>query len=78
MTNSTKVSLAVLAGALVLITVLLFQYGMSGPTFRAADYDNLQACVANIPQEWAPGSLERTRSEEACHYEARRRAQQGR
>jgi hypothetical protein len=78
MKTSTKVTLAVLLGALILAAVAVTRYGLGGTTFRAADHATLQECMANIPMEWGPGSLERTRSEEACHYEARRRAQQGR
>lgn len=75
MKTSTIVTLIVLAGALVLAGVAVTRWGLGGPTFRAADYDTLQECMANIPREWGPGSLERTRAEAACEYEARRRMQ---
>ncbi|HSJ24896.1 MAG TPA: hypothetical protein VK929_09525 [Longimicrobiales bacterium] len=76
MKTSTKVTLVVLVGTLVLAAVAVTRWGLGGTTFRAADYDTLQECMANIPMEWGPGSLERTRAEQACHYEAQRRAQQ--
>jgi hypothetical protein len=77
MKTSTKVTLAVLVGALVLAAVAVTRYGLGGPTFRAGDYATMQECMANIPMEWGPGSLERTRAEAACQYEAQRRAREG-
>lgn len=78
MRKSTKVTLVVLVGALVLTAVAVTRWGLGGITFRAADYDTLQECMAGIPLEWGPGSLERTRAESACQYEEARRRQQGR
>lgn len=56
--------LAILA---VLIAALFMEAG-GGPTFRAADHDSLPECLAAIPAEWLPGSLERSGAETACHY----------
>jgi hypothetical protein len=74
--KSSRISLAVLTAALVFVAVLVVREGLSGVTFRAGDYDSIQECLANIPREWLPGSMEHTRSEQACHYEARRRAEE--
>jgi hypothetical protein len=75
MKTSTKVTLVVLVGALILAGVAVTRYGLGGATFRAADYDTIQECMANIPREWGLGSLERTRAEAACEHEARQRRQ---
>jgi hypothetical protein len=72
MKRSSMITLVVLVGSLVLVAVLVTRYGMGGPTFRASEYATLQECMANIPREWGLGSLERTRAEQACHYEAQR------
>jgi hypothetical protein len=73
--TSSKISIAVLVGALIFSAVLVMREGLGGVTFRAADYDTMDECMASIPGEWLLGSLERTRAEQACHYEAQRRAQ---
>jgi hypothetical protein len=57
------------------IVALLFREATRGPTFRADDYGTLQECVANIPIEWARGSLEYTGAEAACQYAHQRRLQ---
>lgn len=50
------------------ITTGLFVEATRNPVFRAADYDSLADCLANIPREWLPGSLEHTNAESACTY----------
>jgi hypothetical protein len=55
------VVVAVILGALFLET-------SRGPTFRAADYADVNECIRNIPQEWRPGSLEREGAEATCYY----------
>lgn len=52
-----------------IIAALFWESFVSGPTFRAADYDSREECVANIPDEWAPGSIERLGATEACAWE---------
>jgi hypothetical protein len=56
----------VLALALVVIVGFVAYYAFSGATFRADDYATYEECIRNIPREWGPGSLERTRAEAAC------------
>jgi hypothetical protein len=63
--------------AAVIIVVLTMREALGGTTFRAADYDTYDACMANIPREWLLGSLERGRAEQACHYEMQQRLQRG-
>ena len=46
----------------------LFMEAASGPTFRAEDHPDLQACMRAIPAEWGPGSLQRDGAEQACMY----------
>jgi hypothetical protein len=76
MRKSTKVSLGVLAVAAIMIAMFVTMEAMGGPTFRASEHPTLQECMSNIPSEWRPGSLERTRAEAACHYEMERRGRQ--
>lgn len=35
-------------------------------SFRAEDYDSLEACMDNIPAEWDSGGVERMGAETAC------------
>lgn len=70
----TKITIGTLGLALIAVIALTMMEAMRGPTFRAADYDTLQECMQSIPSEWLLGSLERTRAEAACHYEAERRS----
>lgn len=60
------------AGILVLlaigIVVALMVEAASGPTFRAEDHADYRSCLAAIPAEWGPGSLERGGAEDACRY----------
>jgi hypothetical protein len=56
-------------GLLVLgILGLVWREGFGGPTFRAQDHGSYEECLRNIPGEWLPGMLERTRAETACLY----------
>ena len=61
----TAVLLIVLA---IGIVAALMVEATSGPTFRAEDHADHAACVAGIPAEWGPGSLERSGAEDACRY----------
>jgi hypothetical protein len=67
---------AVLLLVIVGVSVLLMREATHGTTFRAAEHATLQECMQNIPREWLPGSLERTRAEAACHHEHDRRLRQ--
>ncbi len=67
--NRGAVLTAVFLGlTIVAITVALLMEANQGPTFRAEDYDTLQECLANIPGEWGPGSMQRDGAEQACRY----------
>jgi hypothetical protein len=59
--------LFIAATVVVILTALIVQT-TRGPTFRAADHDSMADCVANIPREWRPGSLEYDGAEAACYY----------
>jgi hypothetical protein len=67
----TLYTVILLAFMIVGITVLLFREAASGPAFRAADYNSLAECMANIPAEWVRGGLEYMGAEAACHYRHR-------
>jgi hypothetical protein len=71
-TRTRLVTPIVLVVIVVLIVVALFREAASGPTFRAEDHASYEACIRNIPADWAPGSLERTGAEDACAYVHRR------
>jgi hypothetical protein len=68
--------LGVLALVIAGVSYLLMREATHGTTFRAAEHATLQECMQNIPREWLPGSLERTRAESACHHEHERRLRQ--
>lgn len=68
MSRAGWVTAVVLAAAAAAILLALFLWTGSGPTFRAADFGSYQECMANIPSEWGPGSLERSGAEDACYY----------
>lgn len=72
MARKGTVNLLVFFAVLIagIIGALLWE-SFSGPTFRAADYANRQECLANIPDEWAPGSIEHLGATEACAWEHR-------
>jgi hypothetical protein len=65
-----------LGTVLVVVLAVVMREAMSGPVFRAADYDSVQECIANIPREWLPGSLDHSGAESACHYVHQRRSRQ--
>jgi hypothetical protein len=75
----TKITTVFLTLALIIVIVLVGREALGGTTFRAADYDSYDECMANIPREWLLGSLERGRAEAACHHEMeqQRRRQPG-
>ena len=58
------VLLAIIGG----IVWALVRQAASGPTFRAEDYATYSECLAGIPAEWGPGSLDRSGAEDACGY----------
>ncbi|MGK7312389.1 MAG: hypothetical protein ACN0LA_09140 [Candidatus Longimicrobiales bacterium M2_2A_002] len=68
MNRGTMVTAVVLGLTLVAVTVALLMEANRGPSFRPRDYETLQECLANIPVEWAPGSLQRDGAVEACQY----------
>ena len=68
MERSRWITAVVLVLVVIAIVAALLMEAMSGPTFRAEDYPDHAACVAGIPAEWGPGSLERTGAEDACRY----------
>lgn len=76
MKPATKISLAFLAAAMIVIGIMVGREALGGTTFRAADYDTFGECMANIPREWLLGSLERGRAEAACAHEEHERRQQ--
>ena len=53
---------------MIAIVAALLVEAAAGPTFRAADHATYEACVRNIPSEWAPGSIQRTGAEDACRH----------
>jgi hypothetical protein len=77
MKQSSKFTAIFLIALLVAIGIVTMRYALSGPTFRAADHATYDECIASVPREWRPGSLERTRAEAACHYEMEQRLQRG-
>jgi hypothetical protein len=68
-----KLTAALLLLVVALVIVALVRFTAAGPSFRAADYATLPECMAAIPVEWAPGSIERTRAERACEHQERER-----
>jgi hypothetical protein len=71
-TRLTAIFLVVVVAGLV---ALLVREAASGPTFRAQDHDSYAECMANIPREWLPNSLERQSAETACMFVHQRRRQ---
>ena len=67
--NAARWATAVLLVGLVIgIVIAPMMEATSGPTFRAEDHPDHAACLAAIPAEWGPGSLERSGAEDACRY----------
>ena len=68
MTRSRWITGGILLVVAIAIVVALMMEATSNPTFRAEDHADHSACIAAIPPEWGPGSLERTGAEDACRY----------
>lgn len=68
MKRSRWITATILALVAAGIVVALMLEATSGPTFRAEDHADLRSCLAGIPAEWEPGSLERGGAESACRY----------
>ncbi len=68
MNRGALITALVLGLTIIGITVALLMEANRGPSFRADDYDSLEECLANIPVEWRPGSMQRDGAEEACRY----------
>ena len=68
MNRGTLITAVVLALTIIGITVALLIEANRGPSFRPEDYPGLQECLANIPAEWAPGSMQREGAADACRY----------
>jgi hypothetical protein len=66
--NQKRITVGVLLLVVVGVVVMLFLEAASGPTFRAEDYDTYAECMAGIPREWLPNSLERQGAETACMF----------
>ncbi len=56
------------------ILFALYREAFNGPVFDPRAYPTLQACMAAIPAEWQPGSLDRQQAEAGCRDAAERRA----
>jgi hypothetical protein len=68
MGSTTKFTIAFLALTMIVILGALIVQTSQGPTFRAADYADMNECVRNIPTEWVRGTLERDGAETSCFY----------
>lgn len=66
--NQKRVTVGVLIAVVVGVIAMLFLEAASGPTFRAEDHDSYRECMAAIPADWAPNSLERQGAETACAF----------
>jgi hypothetical protein len=66
--KTTRVTAVFLVAVVLGVVVLLVREAASGPTFRAEDHDTFAECMANIPREWLPNSLERQGAETACMF----------
>lgn len=77
MKRTSKLTMAVLGVALVVIIFVVMREALGGPTFRAADYATYDECMTNIPREWLLGSIERGRAEAACQHQMQQRLQRG-
>ncbi len=73
MSRTTQITAAFLVLVVVGLIALLYREAVSGPTFRAEDYDSYAECIRNIPREWLPNSLERQGAETACVFVHERR-----
>lgn len=68
MNRGTWITALVLGLIIVGITIALLVEANRGPSFRPEDFNSLQECLANIPVEWGPGTMQRDGAEEACRY----------
>lgn len=68
MNRSTWITALVLGLTIIGITVALLIETNQGPSFRAEDYESLEECMANIPAEWGPDTMQRDGAEESCRY----------
>ena len=68
MKRSRWITFAVIVVTVAVIVLALFRHAGSGATFRAEDHRTYPDCMAAIPAEWAPGSIERSGAEDACRY----------
>ena len=68
MNRGALLTAVVLGLTIVGVTVALLMEANRGPSFRAQDYDTLQECLASIPVEWAPGSMQRDGAAQSCRY----------
>jgi len=66
--RTNQITAAFLVVVVVGLIALLYREAVSGPMFRAEDYDTYAECMHNIPREWLPNSLERQGAETACLY----------
>ncbi|MEX2531101.1 MAG: hypothetical protein WD960_10045 [Gemmatimonadota bacterium] len=66
--TGTWFTLAFLVATVVVIFTALVVQASRGPSFRAADYADMNECVRNIPVEWLPGGLEYSSAETSCYY----------
>jgi hypothetical protein len=66
--KTTRITALFLVVVVVGLVALLVREAASGPTFRAEDHDSFAECMANIPREWLPNSLERQGAETACMF----------
>lgn len=68
MKKGSRITVIVLAVIVIVLLAMLMNEATSGPVFRAADHDSFEDCVANIPSEWLPGSLDYDGAETSCRY----------
>lgn len=68
MNRGAVITVVTLGLVVIGITVALLMEANRGPTFRAEDYESFQECLANIPMEWAPNSMQREGAAAACRY----------
>lgn len=68
MKKGSRITVIVLAVIVIALIAMLMREATSGPVFRAADHESFEDCVANIPAEWLPGSLDYEGAETSCRY----------
>jgi len=65
---ATRFTVIFLVLTVIVISGALLRQATQGPSFRAADYADMNECVQNIPREWLPGSLEYDGAEASCYW----------